>query len=398
MYFEKYLKYKSKYLQLFQRGGVIENNLSDSELLVLSWNILNSDIEINKFTFSFYTNKYSEQISKVDNIRFFNFRKDIIINIIDNLIQYYDSKIIICLQEVNKIILEDFIKKFGPNVLYTVDKIDQRIIIFGNKIKLLYKEELFTDFSITNNRTCLYSIFEYSSKRIKIFNLHLPFSGNECDYNYYAEHIKLFLRDEIPFLLCGDINACFDNKLYFNFLKILGCKINESINDNTIKNIHINMDEKRTHEIRDFPKFTSININRNFVDANLFGSLTIIDHIFGNIDILNFNIIKNVVIKGIFYEIFYNTDNIIENLFSINYYDKDADNNKIVNSSRYLTDNYGINYEHVIYKKVDKSNQRSSVLENGLSFEDNSCKILEQWGKLNNDISDHLPIIVKIRL
>lgn len=158
------------------------------------------------------------------------------------------------------------------------------------------------------------------------------------------------------------------------------------------------MDEKRTHEIRDFPKFTSININRNFVDANLFGGLTIIDHIFGNIDILNFNIIKNVVIKGILYEIFYNTDNIIENLFSINYYDKDASNNKIVNSSGYLTDNYGINYEHVIYKKVDKSNQRSSVLENGLSFEDNSCRILEQWQKLNNDISDHLPIIVKIRL
>ena len=74
MYFEKYKKYKKKYLQL-QRGGVIENNLSDSELVVLSWNILNSDVEINKFTFSFYTNKFAEQISRVDNTRFFNFRK-----------------------------------------------------------------------------------------------------------------------------------------------------------------------------------------------------------------------------------------------------------------------------------------------------------------------------------
>jgi hypothetical protein len=234
MYIQKYKKYKKKYLKLLQRGGVIDNKLLDSELVVLSWNILNSDIDINKFTFSFYSNKFAEQISRVDNTRFFNFRKDIIINIIDNLIEYYDNKIIICLQEVNKIILEDFIKKFGQNVLYTVDKIDQRVIIFGKKIKFFQKEELFTDFLITNNRTCLFSIFEYNSRRIKIFNLHLPFSGNECDYNYYAEHIKLCLRDEIPFLLCGDINVCFDNKLYFNFLKILGIKINESINDNTI--------------------------------------------------------------------------------------------------------------------------------------------------------------------
>jgi hypothetical protein len=72
---------------------------------------------------------------------------------------------------------------------------------------------------------------------IKIFNLHLPFSSNECDYNYYAENIKLFLPDDMPFLLCGDFNACFDNKLYYNFLDILGIKINKRINTNTIKNI-----------------------------------------------------------------------------------------------------------------------------------------------------------------
>jgi len=295
-------------------------------------------------------------------------------------------------------ILIELKKKFSDRIAYTVDRIDQRVIIFGDKIKLIGKEELFKDFLIINNRTCLFSMFEYNRKIIKIFNLHLPFSGNECDYNYYAENIKLFLQDEKPFLLCGDFNVCFDNKFRYNFLDILGIKINKSINDNTIKNISINMDERRTYELRGFPKFTSININRNFIDAKLFGSLTIIDHIFGNIDILNFNIINNVITKEILYEIFYNTDNIIENLFSINYYEKDASNNKIISTSGCLTDNYGINYEHVIYKKVDKSNQRSSVLENGLSFEDNSCRILEQWEKLNNDISDHLPIIVKIRL
>jgi hypothetical protein len=79
---------KKKYLQLLQRGGVIENNLSDSELVVLSWNILNSDVEKNKFTFSFYTNKFAEQISRVDNTRFFNFRKDIIYNIIIKIFYY----------------------------------------------------------------------------------------------------------------------------------------------------------------------------------------------------------------------------------------------------------------------------------------------------------------------
>ena len=113
----------------------IDNKLSDSELVVLSWNILNSDIEINKFTFSFYSNKFAEEISKVDNSRFFNFRKDIIIDIIYNLLQYYDNKIIICLQEVNKIILSEFIRKFGDRVIFTEDKIDQRVIIFGDKIK-----------------------------------------------------------------------------------------------------------------------------------------------------------------------------------------------------------------------------------------------------------------------
>jgi len=398
MYIEKYKKYKKKYLELLQRGGVIDNKLSDSELVVLSWNILNSDIEINKFTFSFYSNKFAEEISKVDNTRFFNFRKDIIIVIIDNLLEFYNNKIIICLQEVNKIILSELIKKFYNRVIFTEDKIDQRVIIFGDKIKFIHKNELFTDLSITNNRTCLFTIFEYNSKMIKIFNLHLPFSSNECDYNYYAENIKLFLPDDMPFLLCGDFNACFDNKLYYNFLDILGIKINKRINTNTIKNISINIDEKRIHELREFPKFTSININKNFIDASLFGALTIIDHIFGNLDILNFNIINNLIINDIIYEIFYNTDDIIENLFSINYYDKDASNNKIINISGCLTDNYNINYEHNMYKKIEKSNQHSLILENGNSFEENLSKILEQWLRLNKDISDHLPIIVKIKI
>ena len=398
MYIEKYKKYKYKYLQLLQRGGVIDNKLSDSELVVLSWNILNSDVEINKFTFSFYSNKFAEEISKVDNSRFFNFRKDIIIDIIYNLLQYYDNKIIICLQEVNKIILSEFIRKFGDRVIFTEDKIDQRVIIFGDKIKFFHKNELFTDLSITNNRTCLFSIFEYNCKKIKIFNLHLPFSSNECDYNYYAENIKLFLPDDTPFLLCGDFNACFDNKLYYNFLNFLGIKINKAINTNTIKNISINIDNQTSSELRDSPKYTSININRNFIDAKLFGALTIIDHIFGSLDILNLNIINNVIIKGILYEIFYNTDNIIENLFSINYYDKDESNNKIIITNGCLTDNYGINYEHNMYKKVVKSNQHSLILENGNSFEDNLYKILEQWLRLNNDISDHLPIIVKVKV
>ena len=127
---EKYLKYKHKYLKLKGGNDLKVPDESSDEIYLVSWNVLNPNIEINKMTYNFYSNKYALDIAKVDNLRFSEFRIHVIVNIIDNLLRLFNNNIIICLQEVNNDLKNELYKT------YTIETTTERGAIIRGKYTL----------------------------------------------------------------------------------------------------------------------------------------------------------------------------------------------------------------------------------------------------------------------
>lgn len=435
----KYLKYKNKYLQLKAKnilklkGGhsLTIPTPEDDKIYLVSWNVLNPNITVNKMTYNFFSNNFATDIAIVDNLRFNEFRKNAILQIIEKLIDLFGNNIIICLQEVNENLLSD-LRTLSENKNFQIettspDYDDYRVTIMAKdkwiiETKILFKE-------ITNVKTGLLTfcknINDSENKNIKIFNVHFPHCvKNVSDYQPIRDEIHSNIFDESNYLICGDYNS-----LYVDTFSSMFDFLPQTTENIKVNNINIDFDKKKIDINEDSSCnntfFTSLIVN-GLEEPPVFGSFGIVDHILGNVQ-CDLNIINNVIINDeINYEIFYDVNNIIENVFLIIDFYKKNDGNKILNNDIIPSeDKYNIPYIKDVssYEKNNKKDQHMMVsieygeIYNLLEIDENdneNKKLKDDWRNVegsdretfenyvkdkwirefpNKYISDHLPVI-----
>ena len=452
---DKYLKYKNKYLKLKAKnilklkGGhslTIPTSENDKIYLV-SWNVLNPNININKMTYNFFSNNFATDIAIVDNLRFNEFRKNAILQIIQKLIELFEDNIIICLQEVNENLLSDLTtlseNKNFQIVTTSEHDDDYRVTIMSiAKWGIVTSIKLFED--IPNVKSGLLTFLQNNDsdtdKNIKILNVHFPYCvKNVTDYQAITDEIRSKIVDENNtignFLICGDYNSLYVDTFsnIFDFLPQTteNIKVNNiNINFDNKSIIHIDEETETETETSINNKFTSLIVN-GLEKPPVFGSFGIIDHILGNVQ-CDLNIINNVIMNdGINYEIFYDVNNIIENVFQITDFYKKNEGNKILNNDIIPSkDKYNIPYIKGVssYEKNSKTDQHMMIsreygeIYNLLEIDENNNenkKLRDDWRDVegsdretfenyvkdkwirefpNKYISDHLPIITSFTI
>lgn len=325
-YFElKAIKYKNKYLSL--RGGMPDTSglTNPNDILtVYSFNILNPSPQVTNHLFAnIYldechkenSKKIIDRIAKIDEKRFNIFRKNTILDIID---QWYtnDSQSIICLQEVNDEIKDELVTRYGDKIRYTtgdtveiaqcvsgdkknkrykkvtMEKREYRVTIIGDNLSFIKDDQI-----VMKNKDAqkngLYTKIQNNKNGciIDIFNIHTHYKSTPTDIEIHCKNMMdLISRDK--YIICGDFNTKFSDDGFVIFKENL-----ENTNDIST----------RYFRYKDFTSYDTKSkigeINKEVIDHIIIGNNVIK---FGEPEIL-YKINND---KGTFY-VFYDLEQII---------------------------------------------------------------------------------------
>lgn len=240
---------------------------------IYTWNILTPNIYINKMTWN------NIEIAKIDKQRFF-YRKKIILNIILKWLK--NDKVIICLQEVCKELLEELILLNYPIFYTTCSNYVKNNMIIVTIVKgfTSYSEEI----ELYDKRTCLKIFIE----ELNIYNLHMHWKWDKKIIKKVSQKIYESITAE-KFLICGDMNKNYNDLQ--PFIDEFDCIRVNNVNNSNSKYLH-----------------TGIYIKTNEKD--------VIDHIFISSSIQACDKLK-IIKKVNKYKIMYNIEK-IKKLFQMN--------------------------------------------------------------------------------
>jgi endonuclease/exonuclease/phosphatase family metal-dependent hydrolase len=339
-FYELYLKYKLKYLNLKknkQKGGKFDYLID-----IVSFNVLNPD-----FNYSVYLFKnYSEQIKQIYQNKITNKELNLVIK---NLVKierkefelYRKTKLliiikswinagqIVCLQEVNNQLLETLIKIYGTQLISTQDVTtltnidDHRLVIVPKSYQIVKTDKLTFDNGLKVKECLIVNIKDANNKEFVIFNLHIHWKSKESDYSKFAKLIKNYIEltylKPIPFIICGDFNSSINSLFMTNFIKEINETFKLDTNSSAYSDDYTSSDTK----------------NKN--------TLSWIDHI------LSHNLIAHAPTQTTnkieHFEIFYNGNQVIEYIVNLNKstiktkeFKATKDELKIFNSSNFVSD------------------------------------------------------------
>lgn len=255
-FYELYLKYKTKYLNLKnsqQSGG----SLSDSNNLIdiVSFNVLNPDFNYSLYLFKNYSDQikqiYPNEITKkelnlviknlvkIERKEFELYRKHKLLIIIESCIK---SNQIVCLQEVNNVLLDKLIKRYGQQLTSTkyITSIahldDNRVIVVPKSYQIVKSDKLVFDNGLKIKECLIANIQDASKRNLVIFNLHIHWQSQQSDYIKFAHQIKKYLEsnfdESVSFIICGDFNGSINSSYMINFIEEINNKF--KIDSNSI--------------------------------------------------------------------------------------------------------------------------------------------------------------------
>lgn len=407
---------------------------SNNNYNIYTFNVLNPKaLYITFKTIPYNTQNNFERINIGKEIASINekrsdYRNLLIVNIVANLLT--NKNTIICLQEVNKLLLDKLIEYFfetnqicwkkdndvvyyikeGKGILsHTND--DFRVTLISSDLEFIGDSKNIRLTVIKNSidrssRNALLTIIKKkeSSKKVQCINLHIHHTSSKDDYTNYAKIILDNLNLEIPFIICGDFNKTLNSismKFFINEFNKLANKISisykKAISNNILKSFTGFKTNKNENE-----KENKNNI-KLYENSNKI-KLSIIDHIIigGNIVCSNNPKIINEITNK---EIFYNMKSIKNNILGENY-------NKII---EYVKQKKNISNEIYSLKKIKKKEHNESKLKNldsklknlELKLEHikknppyNKNHLLSKWitKRSGKNISNHKPVFAKLEL
>jgi hypothetical protein len=194
-------------------------SLGSHPLTIHSFNTLNPEPAISMMTFGSFFGEDKIKIANLDKDRFDIMRKDKIIEMINSWMKkntYY----IICLQEVNKELLDNLTSLYGPMVKHTNGKdvsvsfqkkvskefvrVEYRVTI--SNLELVNSEDIEHVTKAGNNKNALFCKYKYGGKFIDSFNIHFHFSSTDADITNYANKIRDKVGSDDVCVVCGDFN------------------------------------------------------------------------------------------------------------------------------------------------------------------------------------------------
>ncbi len=347
IFYELYLKYKTKYLNLKnnqQIGGNIENPIN-----IVSFNVLNPNFNYSQYLFKNYSEQikqiYLNQITnnelntiiknlvKIEKKEFELYRKNKLLLIIQSWIK---SDQIVCLQEVNNELLKNLIKIYKKNITSTQNLTnhtdDYRVIIVPESYQIIKTDILVFDNGIKIKECLITHIQDSNKKELVIFNLHIHWQSQELDYTKFANQIKKYLEPNlVPFIICGDFNSSINSIFMTNFIDILNKKFK--------------LDRNNIKYSSDFTSHDTKNKNQ----------MSWIDHILSYKLIVHSPTQTTNQINN--FEIFYNTNKAIQQIVSLNKsiiktkeFRATKENIQIFNSLNYISDHKPVfaSFFHII--------------------------------------------------
>ena len=239
-FYELYLKYKTKYLNLKngqQSGGNLDNLID-----IVSFNVLNFNFNYSLYLFKNYSHQikqlYPHEITnqelnmiiknlvKIERKEFELFRKSKLLIIIKSWIK---ANQIVCLQEVSNELLHELKKIYGTQLVSTLNITtipnidDHRVIIIPDSYQIIKIDKLIFDNGIKTKECLITHIQNSNKKEFVVFNLHIHWQSQELDYINFAHQIKKYIEStfsgSIPFIICGDFNGSIDSIYITNFIK-----------------------------------------------------------------------------------------------------------------------------------------------------------------------------------
>ena len=255
----KTIKYKNKYLSL--KGGMSDtagiynpNNV----LTIYSFNILNpSPLVTNHLFANIYPDECQKEkskeiidrIAKIDEIRFNQFRKNALLNIIDQW-HINDNQSIICLQEVNDEIKDELVTRYGDKIRYTLgdtvevsqcfldkkgktrynkvtmDKREYRVTIIGENLSFINDDQIIMKNKHAQKNGLYTSIKNNKNGCIMdICNIHTHYKSTPADIEIHCKNIMDLISDN-KYIICGDFNTKFSDEGFTLFKENL-----KNIND-----------------------------------------------------------------------------------------------------------------------------------------------------------------------
>ena len=251
-------------------------------LYIYTWNILNPLPYISKMSWKKLTTN-SANIAEIDYKRYFIYRSNIILKIIQYWLFRKKYPTIICLQEIPKDLLDQLLVLYSSNnISYSSDikKNDYRVTIVNNCEIIKTKNIL-----INNYKNILLTTIKVDNTKIyECANVHFHWSWKLDDLDNAAILLKDNLDESLPFIIVGDFNKPIE--LLESFMNQFDC-----VQFNKINN-----------------KYTS-----HLTHLDETNKLGIIDHILLSSE---FNTDKNtklkILSKILKYKIFYNFQKILK--------------------------------------------------------------------------------------
>ena len=176
-----------------------------------SWNVLASKVHINSMTWKYCTKSHIE-LAQLDKYRYAH-RSNIIMKIIHSWLS--ESKVIICLQEVPRLLLEQLLRLSIPVHYSKHDlflKKDTHLVTIVKGFDDVHNEEI-----KVHDR----SILRTNVNDISIINVHLYWKWNLQDIIQTSHIINRLVNQK--FIICGDFNKTQDE--LFEFLNNIPCTI-----------------------------------------------------------------------------------------------------------------------------------------------------------------------------
>ena len=247
----KFKKYKKKYIDL-KYGG---SETPEQEIKIYSFNVLNPDPLISKYTFNAIYNIFSDDqektnknnlLSNIDKKRFDEHKINKIIEIINICLQ--NDIVIICLQEVCLELLNKLKETYINNIRYTAgdlnfrdgkcsEKNEYRVTIINDNLSFINSNEIqiVNKCSIKNGLYTLIKIND-SNKHIHTFNFHFYWDSHDEDLHSNAEKINNIInKTNYPFIICGDFNKSLCD-ISRNFIDKIPHIIHEEYKEDTLEN------------------------------------------------------------------------------------------------------------------------------------------------------------------
>jgi hypothetical protein len=216
-------------MELQKETMVNETSLGISNadsVAIVSWNILNPNSFVSKFTYSSLGKEKMTLYGKMEQARFC-FRVNYLMKIILNWLK--NPKTIICLQEVTQEMIDILIVEIGAHRLRwsehdiiknngrLINKYEYRVTIIGKDYDFIEHKSIALETS-TSIKPCLFTqiINNKTQEQFCVCNIHINHNSETHDYARFAEMIKTEINEK-DFYICGDFNANFQDERFMAF-------------------------------------------------------------------------------------------------------------------------------------------------------------------------------------